>query len=87
MRMKFAIGIYLVAGAVEIGLGATYFSSREFMSYHAEAVGASWQELDVGVRYAYSIPYLDISGARNPSSRLVRNWPAAGRSDMSHDFG
>ena len=50
MRMKLALGIYLVAGAVDIGLGTTYFSSKQFMSYHAEAVGASWQELDVGLQ-------------------------------------
>ena len=45
-----ALGIYLVAGVVNIGLGATYFSSKQFMSYHAEAVDAPWQELDVGVQ-------------------------------------
>ena len=50
MRMKLALGIYLVAGAVDIWLGATYYSSKQFMSYHAEAVGAPWQELDVGVQ-------------------------------------
>ena len=48
--MKLALGIYLIAGAVAILLGATYFSSKQFTSYHAEAVGAPWQELDVGVQ-------------------------------------
>jgi hypothetical protein len=50
MRMKLALGIYLIAGTVDIGLGTSYFSSKKFMSYHAEAVGASWQDLDVGVQ-------------------------------------
>ena len=50
MRMKLALGIYLVAGAVDVGLGATYFSSKQFMSYHAEAVSAPWQELDAGIQ-------------------------------------
>ena len=50
MRMKLALGFYLVAGVVDVGLGATYFSSKQFMSYHAEAVGAPWQELDAGIQ-------------------------------------
>ncbi|MGI9455259.1 MAG: hypothetical protein ACR2NU_01790, partial [Aeoliella sp.] len=50
MRMKLALGIYSVFGAVDVALGATYVSTKQFMSYHAEAVGASWQELDAGVR-------------------------------------
>jgi len=50
MRMKLALGIYLVAGAVDVWLGATYFSSKQFMSYHAEAVSAPWQELDAGIQ-------------------------------------
>ena len=50
MRTNLALGIYLVAGAVEIWLGAIYFASKKFMSYHAEAVGSSWQEVDAGVQ-------------------------------------
>ena len=50
MRTNLALGIYLVAGAVEIWLGAMYFSSKQFMSYHGEAVGSSWQEVDAGVQ-------------------------------------
>jgi hypothetical protein len=50
MRMKLALGFYLVAGAVDVGLGALYFSSKQFMSYHAEAVGVPWQEVDTGVQ-------------------------------------
>lgn len=50
MRTKLALGIYLVFGAVDVVLGATYFSTKQFMSYHAEATGASWQELDAGFR-------------------------------------
>lgn len=50
MRTNLALGIYLVAGAVEIWLGAMYFASKQFMSYHAEAVGSSWQEVDAGIQ-------------------------------------
>ena len=50
MRMKLAFGIYLVAGAVDVSLGANYFCSKQFMSYHAEAVGLPWQELDAGIQ-------------------------------------
>lgn len=50
MRTKLALGIYVIAGAVEIGLGATYFFSNQFMSYHAQAVDATWQELDPGIQ-------------------------------------
>lgn len=50
MRMKLALGIYLVGGAVDVALGATYFSSKQFMSYHAEAVSVPWQELDAGIQ-------------------------------------
>ena len=50
MRMKLALGVYIVAGAVDIALGATYFSSKQFMSYHAEAVGAPWPELEAGIQ-------------------------------------
>lgn len=50
MRTKLALGIYFVFGAVDVALGATYFSTKQFMSYHAAAVGASWQELDTGIR-------------------------------------
>ena len=48
--MMLAHRFYLVAGAVDVGLGATYFSSNQFMSYHAEALGTPWQELDVGIQ-------------------------------------
>ena len=50
MRMKLVLGIYLVIGAVNIVLGITYFSSKQFLSYHAQAVGAPWQDVDLGVQ-------------------------------------
>ena len=50
MRMKLALGIYVLAGVVDIALGAAYFAANQFMSYHAEAVGLPWQELDVGIQ-------------------------------------
>lgn len=50
MRTQLALGIYAIAGVVEIGLGATYFSSTQFMSYHAEAVETTWLELDPSIQ-------------------------------------
>ena len=42
--------IYLLIGAIDIVLGVRYFSATEFMSYHSQAVGAPWQELDSGIQ-------------------------------------
>jgi hypothetical protein len=50
IRTKAALAIYFVIGAVNIVLGLRYFSSNEFMSYHSQAVGAPWQEVDLGVQ-------------------------------------
>ena len=50
MRMKAALAIYLVIGTIDIMLGVRYFSSNEFMSYHSQAVGATWQELELGAQ-------------------------------------
>ena len=50
MRMKAALAIYIVLGAVNIVLGVRYFSSKEFMSYHSQAVGAPWHEVDLGTQ-------------------------------------
>lgn len=48
MRMNVALGIYLVVGMIDIILGVVYFSSEQFLSYHAQAVGVSWQEVNTG---------------------------------------
>ena len=50
MRMKAALAIYLVIGAIDIMLGMRYFSSKEFMSYHAQAIDAPWQEVEFGTQ-------------------------------------
>ena len=50
MRMRLALGLYLIAGLVEICLGATYFTAKQFMSYHAEAVGIPWKDVDGAVQ-------------------------------------
>ncbi len=50
MRLKLALWIYLVIGAINIILGITYFFSKQFLSYHAQAVGTPWQELDSAVQ-------------------------------------
>ena len=48
--MKAALAIYLVIGAIDIMLGVWYFSSKEFMSYHSQAIDAPWQEVELGVQ-------------------------------------
>jgi len=50
MRMNVALGIYLVIGTIDIILGVVYFSSKQFLSYHAQAVGVPWQEVNTGVQ-------------------------------------
>ncbi|MEO1241871.1 MAG: hypothetical protein AAFX54_08190 [Pseudomonadota bacterium] len=50
MRMKTALAIYLIIGIVNLVLGARYFSANQFMTYHSQAVGAPWQELDSGAQ-------------------------------------
>ena len=50
MRMKAALAIYLVIGAIDIVLGVRYFSSKQFMSYHSQAVNAPWQDVELGTQ-------------------------------------
>ena len=50
MRMKVALGIYLVIGMVSLILGCMYLTSQQFMSYHSEAVGTPWQEVDANTQ-------------------------------------
>ena len=46
MRRKLVLAIYLIMATVHLALGAVYFFSNQFLSYHAQAVGAPWQEVD-----------------------------------------
>ncbi|MDJ0858780.1 MAG: hypothetical protein QNJ03_06865 [Dinoroseobacter sp.] len=46
MQSKVALGIYLVVGLVNLVMGVIYFTSNEFLSYHSQATGASWEEVD-----------------------------------------
>ena len=62
LRMRAALAIYLVIGAIDIVLGVRYFSAKEFMSYHSQAVGAPWQELDLGVQTVI-LALMKIAGA------------------------
>ena len=61
-RIKAALAIYLVIGAVNIVLGVRYFSSKEFMSYHSQAVGAPWQNVDLGAQ-TLILALMKIAGA------------------------
>ncbi len=48
--MKLALGIYLVIGIVSVVIGGLYVTSEQFMSYHAQAVGTPWREVDPGTQ-------------------------------------
>ncbi len=50
MQRKAALVIYLVIGVVDIILGVVYFTSDQFLFYHSQAVGASWEETDPGTQ-------------------------------------
>ena len=50
MRTKIALAIYLFIGLIDLVLGIIYCTSDQFLSYHSQAVGASWQEVDVGTQ-------------------------------------
>ncbi|MGB7299257.1 MAG: hypothetical protein WBD34_08045 [Burkholderiaceae bacterium] len=54
VRAKAALGIYLVIGMADgmadVILGARYFSANQFMPYHAQAISASWPEVDSGIQ-------------------------------------
>ena len=62
MRTQAALAIYFVIGAVSIVLGVRYFSSKEFMSYHSQAVGAPWQEIDLGAQ-TLILALMKVAGA------------------------
>ena len=50
MRTKIALAIYLIIGLIDLVLGVIYFTSDQFLSYHSQAVGTSWQEVDFGTQ-------------------------------------
>ena len=50
MRTKIALAIYLIIGLINLVLGMIYFTSDHFLSYHSQAVGTSWQEVDSGTQ-------------------------------------
>ena len=62
LRMRAALAIYLVIGAIDIVLGVRYFSSKEFMSYHSQAVGAPWQDVELGVQ-TLILALMKVAGA------------------------
>jgi len=62
IRMRIALAIYVVIGAIDIVLGLRYFSSTEFMSYHSQAVGVPWQEVDLGFQ-TLILALMKVAGA------------------------
>jgi hypothetical protein len=49
-RNRVAFVCIAVPALVELGLGIVYFTASEVMSYHKEALGADWSQLESGVR-------------------------------------
>lgn len=49
-RNKLAFVCIAIPALVEIGLGVVYFTASEVMSYHKEALGVGWSQLEPGVR-------------------------------------
>ena len=50
MRTKMALAVYLVIGLVDLVLGVIYVSSNRFLSYHSQAVGTSWEDVEHGTQ-------------------------------------
>lgn len=50
MRTKLVLWFYLCVGVFNIALGLIYFFSKQFLSYHAQAVGTPWQDVDFGTQ-------------------------------------
>jgi hypothetical protein len=49
-RNKVAFVCIAIPALVELGLGIAYFTASEVMSYHLEALGAGWSQLEPDVR-------------------------------------
>lgn len=62
MMHSAAIAFYTITAIVSIAMGAIYLFSSEFMPYHADAIGRTWQELRDSEQ-ALIGAILDIAGA------------------------
>lgn len=49
-RNRVAFVCIAIPALVELGLGVAYFTASEVMSYHKEALGVGWSQLEPGVR-------------------------------------
>lgn len=49
-RNKFAFACIAISALSEFGLGVVYFTASEVMTYHKEALGVGWSQLEPGVR-------------------------------------
>ena len=49
-RNRVAFVCIAIPALVELGLGIAYFTASEVMSYHQEALGVRWSQLEPGVR-------------------------------------
>lgn len=61
--MRFAaISLYAVTGLVSTAVGAIYLFSNEFMPYHSDAIGRTWQDLRASEQVLFGA-LLDVAGA------------------------
>jgi hypothetical protein len=49
-RNRVAFVCIAIPALVELGLGVAYFTASEVMSYHQEALGVGWSQLEPGIR-------------------------------------
>jgi hypothetical protein len=49
-RNRVAFVCIAIPALAELGLGVAYFTASEVMSYHKEALGVGWSQLEPGVR-------------------------------------
>ena len=49
-RNRVAFVCIAIPALVELGLGVAYFTASEVMSYHQEALGIGWSQLEPGAR-------------------------------------
>ena len=50
MRTKLALAMYSIIGLIDIVLGVIYITAGQFLSYHSQAIGSSWQEVEFGTQ-------------------------------------
>lgn len=50
IKLKMALFTHFALALISIIFGFIYLFSNEFMSYHSDAIGKSWSELDTNIQ-------------------------------------